>query len=124
MDRPSQLQFSRTNSSFLLRIIDMTIIVLSLLVIMQGYKVAFDKDYLLVLVGILLLFSYISESFSLYRSWRLGKFSTMCRMLIAIIAICFLVMFTTLFLFKYAELYSRVVMMGWFVLSVVSSTLR
>ncbi|WP_434931616.1 undecaprenyl-phosphate glucose phosphotransferase [Shewanella sp. HL-SH5] len=120
MDRPSQLQFSRTNSSYMLRIIDMTIIVLSLLVIMQGYNVAFDKDYLLVLVGILLLFSYISESFSLYRSWRLGKFSTMCRLLVAIISICFLVMFTTLFLFKYAELYSRVVMTGWFVLSVLA----
>ncbi|UCX04265.1 undecaprenyl-phosphate glucose phosphotransferase [Shewanella glacialimarina] len=120
MDRPSQLQFSRTNSSFILRMIDMTIIVCSLLLIMQGYKVAFNKDYLLVLAGVLLLFSYISESFSLYRSWRLGKFSNMCRVLVAVIVICFLLTFTTLFLFKYTELYSRVVMTGWFILSVVS----
>ncbi|UJF23375.1 undecaprenyl-phosphate glucose phosphotransferase [Shewanella sp. OMA3-2] len=120
MDRPSQLQFSHTNSSFILRMLDITIIVLSLLVIMQGYKVAFNKDYLLVLAGVLLMFSYISESFGLYRSWRLGKFSHMCRMLIAIVVICFLLMFTVLFLFKYTELYSRVVMTGWFVLSVIS----
>lgn len=120
MDRPSQLQFSRTHSSFILRIIDMAIIVLSLLVIMQGYKVAFTKDYLLVLTGMLLMFSYISESFGLYRSWRLGKFSHMCRLLFAIIVICFLLVFTVLFLFKYTELYSRVVMIGWFILSVVS----
>jgi putative colanic acid biosynthesis UDP-glucose lipid carrier transferase len=120
MDRPSQLQFSRTHSSFILRMFDMAIIVLSLLVIMQGYKVAFTKDYLLVLTGVLLMFSYISESFGLYRSWRLGKFSNMCRVLVAVIVICFLLTFATLFLFKYTELYSRVVMAGWFVLSIVS----
>jgi putative colanic acid biosynthesis UDP-glucose lipid carrier transferase len=119
MDRPSKFQFVGSNSSFLLRIIDMSLVVIALLIIMQGYHVPFSKDYLLVVTGVLLLFSYISESLGLYRSWRLGKFTHMCRLLAAIVTICFLIIFTALFFFKYAELYSRVVMTGWYVLSVV-----
>lgn len=119
MDSPSKLQFSRTHSSFILRITDMSLIVLSLLAIMQGYGVAFNKDYLLVLVGMLLLFSYIGESFGLYRSWRLGKFSNMCRLLVVILTLCFVLNFTVMFIFKYTELYSRVVMVGWYLVSVI-----
>lgn len=117
MDSPSKLHFNRTHSSFILRIIDMAIIVLSLLVIMQGYKVAFTKDYLLVLTGMLLMFSYISESFGLYRSWRLGKFSSMCKLIIFVISMSFLLIILLMFLMKYAEAYSRVVIIGWFCLS-------
>ncbi|WP_315903045.1 hypothetical protein [Shewanella phaeophyticola] len=80
---------------------------------------SFDKDYLLVLSGVLLLFSYLGESVGVYRSWRLGKFSLMCRLLVIVIALCFLIMLTVLFIFKYAELYSRVVMVGWFITSVI-----
>ncbi|MGP1719103.1 undecaprenyl-phosphate glucose phosphotransferase [Shewanella frigidimarina] len=119
MDRPSKFQFVGSNSSFLLRIIDMSLLIFSLLIIMHGYHVVFNKDYLLVVTGVLLSFSYITESFGLYRSWRLGKFSHMCRLLVAIVTICFLIILTILFFFKYAELYSRVVMTGWYILSVV-----
>jgi len=118
MDNPSKFQFVGSPSSFLLRIIDMSLVVFALLVVMQGYHVEFSKDYLLVVAAVLLLFSYISELFGLYRSWRLGKFSHMCRLLFAVVTVCFLITFTALFFFKYAALYSRVVMIGWFSLSV------
>ena len=119
MDRPSKFQFVGSSSSFLLRIIDISLVVFALLVIMRGYNVAFNKDYLLTLAGVLLLYSYIGESIGLYRSWRLGKFAHMCRLLIGVITICFLVIFAVLFLFKYTELYSRVVMVGWYSFTVV-----
>ncbi|MDD8057639.1 undecaprenyl-phosphate glucose phosphotransferase [Shewanella metallivivens] len=118
MDRPSKFQFVGSSSSFLLRIIDMSLVVFALLVIMQGYNVAFNKDYLLTLSGVLLLFSYIGESVGLYRSWRLGKFAHMCRLLIGVITVCFLLIFTVMFLFKYTEIYSRVVMVGWYLFTV------
>lgn len=119
MDSPSNFQFVDSKASFLFRMVDISLIIFSLLIITYGYGVFFSKDYLLVLAGLLLLFSYISESFGLYRSWRLGKFSNMCRLLVLIVTICFVLMVTTLFFFKYAELYSRVVMVGWYVLSVI-----
>ncbi|WP_445776332.1 undecaprenyl-phosphate glucose phosphotransferase [Shewanella sp.] len=118
MDRQSKFQFISSSSSFFIRIIDMSLVVFALLVIMQGYNVAFNKDYLLTLSGVLLLFSYIGESVGLYRSWRLGKFAHMCRLLIGIVTVCFFVIFTVLFLFKYTEIYSRVVMVGWYLFTV------
>ena len=114
MDSSAKFQFVGSNSSFLLRIIDMTLIVFSLLTILHGYDVIFNKDYLLALTSVLLLYSYIGESVGLYRSWRLGKFAHMCRLLLSLITICFLLIFTLLFLFKYTEFYSRVVMVGWY----------
>ena len=65
MDNPSKFQFVGSPSSFLLRIIDMSLVVFALLVVMQGYHVEFSKDYLLVVAAVLLLFSYISELFGL-----------------------------------------------------------
>lgn len=118
MDKPFKFQFVGSSSSFLLRFIDMSLIVFALLIIMQGYNVTLNKDYLLTLAGVLLLFSYIGESLGIYRSWRLGKFAHMCRLLIGVITICFLLIFTVMFLLKHTELYSRVIMVGWYFLTV------
>jgi putative colanic acid biosynthesis UDP-glucose lipid carrier transferase len=119
MDSPSKLQFVGARSNVLLRVIDIIIITVSLLIIMRGYNLAFDKDYLLVLVGVLFFYSYIGESFGLYRSWRLGRFSTICRLVLFNVTLAFLLMTLVLFLFKYSELYSRVAIAGWYLLSVV-----
>ncbi|MGI2170508.1 undecaprenyl-phosphate glucose phosphotransferase [Shewanella sp. MF05960] len=118
MDSASSFQFVDSKSSFLPRLVDLTLIMLSLFMILHSYSVYFSKDYLLVLAGLLLLFSYFSESFGLYRSWRLGKFSHMCRMLITILTICYLLIVAFLFVMKYGELYSRVVVVGWYLVSV------
>jgi putative colanic acid biosynthesis UDP-glucose lipid carrier transferase len=119
MNKHSKFHFSSSSSSFFLRIVDITLILIACFIVMKGYHIQYSKDYLLVISGVLLFFSYFGESFGLYRSWRLGKFSHMCILLIAIITICFLLILTTLFLFKYTELYSRVVMVGWYLLTLV-----
>jgi putative colanic acid biosynthesis UDP-glucose lipid carrier transferase len=119
MDSPSKLQFVGARSNVLLRVIDIIIITFSLLVIMRGYNLVFDKDYLLVLVGVLFFYSYIGESLGLYRSWRLGRFSTICRLVLFNVTLAFLLMTLVLFLFKYSEIYSRVTIAGWYLLSVI-----
>jgi putative colanic acid biosynthesis UDP-glucose lipid carrier transferase len=119
MDSPSKLQFVGTRSNFLLRVIDIIIITVSLLIIMRGYSQVFDKDYLLVLIGVLFFYSYIGESLALYRSWRLGRFSTICRLVLFNITLAFLLMTLVLFLFKYSEIYSRVTIACWYLLSVI-----
>ncbi|QDE31752.1 MULTISPECIES: undecaprenyl-phosphate glucose phosphotransferase [Shewanella] len=119
MDRPSKFQFTGVRSNFLLRIFDIAIIAFSLLIMMRGYNIGFDKDYLLVLIGVLFFFSYVGESLGLYRSWRLGRFSTMCRIILLNVTFAFLLMTLVLFLFKYSDTYSRIAMGGWYFLSVV-----
>ena len=119
MDSPSKLQFVGARSNVLLRVIDIIIITVSLLIIMRGYNLVFDKDYLLVLVGVLFFYSYIGESLGLYRSWRLGRFSTICRLVLFNVTLAFLLMTLVLFLFKYSEIYSRVTIAGWYLLSVI-----
>ncbi|MEO3680735.1 undecaprenyl-phosphate glucose phosphotransferase [Shewanella vesiculosa] len=120
MDSQSKFQFVGVRSNFLLRVIDIIIITVSLMTIIRGYNLIFDKDYLLLLVGVLFFYSYIGESLGLYRSWRLGRFSTMCRLVFITVTIAFLLMTLVLFFFKYSEVYSRVTMAGWFFLSVFS----
>ena len=119
MDSPSRFQFVATRSNFLLRVTDIIIIAVSLLIMMRGYSLVFNKDYLLVLIGVLFFYSYIGESLGLYRSWRLGRFSTMCRLMLVTVTFAFLLMTLVLFLFKYSEVYSRVAMAGWYVLSLI-----
>ncbi|WP_137226661.1 undecaprenyl-phosphate glucose phosphotransferase [Shewanella sp. MEBiC00475] len=119
MDSPSKFQFVATRSNFLLRVTDIIIIAVSLLIMMRGYSLVFNKDYLLVLIGVLFFFSYIGESLGLYRSWRLGRFSTMCRLMLVTVTFAFLLMTLVLFLFKYSEVYSRVAMAGWYALSLI-----
>jgi putative colanic acid biosynthesis UDP-glucose lipid carrier transferase len=119
MDSPSKFQFVGSGSNFLLRVVDIFIMAVSLLIMMQGYSLVFNKDYLLVLIGVLFFYSYIGESLGLYRSWRLGRFSTMCRLVLVTVTFAFLLMTLVLFLFKYSEVYSRVAMAGWYILSLI-----
>jgi putative colanic acid biosynthesis UDP-glucose lipid carrier transferase len=118
MDSPSKFQFVDASSSFLLRIVDIGIVSCALLIVMRGYSISFNKDYLLVLSGVLFFYSYIGESLGLYRSWRLGRFSTMCRIIFFNVTIAFLLMTLVLFLFKYSDVYSLVTMAAWYFLSV------
>ncbi|MEH6462729.1 MAG: undecaprenyl-phosphate glucose phosphotransferase [Shewanella psychromarinicola] len=118
MDRSSKFQFVGARYNFLLRIIDIGIIYCALLIIMHGYNITFNKDYLLVLSGVLFFYSYIGESLGLYRSWRLGRFSTMSWLIFFNVTIAFLLMTLVLFLFKYSEVYSRFTMAAWYFLSV------
>jgi putative colanic acid biosynthesis UDP-glucose lipid carrier transferase len=119
MDSPSRFQFVAERSDFLLRVIDVVIIGVLLLIMMRGYNLVFNKDYLLVLIGVLFFYSYIGESLGLYRSWRLGCFSTMCQLVLVTVTVAFLLMTLVLFLFKYSEVYSRVTIVGWYGLSLI-----
>tara|TARA_R110000796_G_scaffold14444_18_gene47220 strand:+ start:9953 stop:11353 length:1401 start_codon:yes stop_codon:yes gene_type:complete len=118
MDKPSKFQFVGARSNFLLRIVDICIVSFALLIMMRGYNVSFNKDYLLALCGVLFFYSYTGESLGLYRSWRSGRFSTMCRLMFFTVTIAFLLMTLVLFLFKYSEVYSRFTIVGWYSLSV------
>ncbi|MDO6774040.1 undecaprenyl-phosphate glucose phosphotransferase [Shewanella sp. 3_MG-2023] len=120
MESPSTLQFVGTRSSFLLRIFDIAIIAAALMIMMHSYNITFNKDYLLVLIGVLFFYSYIGESLGLYRSWRSGRFSTMCRIVSLDVTLAFVLMTLLLFVFKYSEVYSRVTVGGWYVLTLIS----
>ncbi|MCL1143247.1 undecaprenyl-phosphate glucose phosphotransferase [Shewanella gaetbuli] len=118
MHKPSNFNYNQSN--FIQRLLDSALVILSFFIMLNVYNVPFNRDYFLLLVTYLFLFSYLSESVGVYRSWRLGKFSHMCRLVLFSLASAFLIMILIMFLMKYAETYSRVVLIGWFSLSTVS----
>ncbi|MEZ8186317.1 undecaprenyl-phosphate glucose phosphotransferase [Shewanella sp. 5S214] len=101
-------------SGFLFRLLDLLALITTFFSMLFFYNLNVSLEYLLLLSCQLFLFSYISESFGLYRSWRLGKFSHMCILAVLTISISFMIIFMLLFLIKQGETYSRVVVFGWY----------
>ena len=112
----SNFSFEGTGA-FLYRLIDITIIALSLLFVTYVYDIYLGKDYALLLVASLFVYTYVAESLQLYRSWRVGKFSKMLWILTFSLFITFFIVITLLFFFKQSDTFSRVATVGWFVLS-------
>jgi putative colanic acid biosynthesis UDP-glucose lipid carrier transferase len=96
------------------RFIDYLVIAASLILTMFLYVVPFSNDYLLVLALYLVFFSFIGESLQIYRSWRIGKFNKLLAQVIAVQCTSVMLLFTLLFVVKISDVYSRVVIIGWF----------
>ncbi|WP_434938290.1 undecaprenyl-phosphate glucose phosphotransferase [Shewanella sp. HL-SH8] len=119
MDAQKTLNIVNDSYTFLYRLIDILIIIISFNASLFLYGVGFSKDYLLVLIFTLLVYSYLSESFQLYRSWRVGKFSRMIGSLFLVKLFSFFIVASSLFLLKESESFSRIVIVGWFSLSIL-----
>jgi putative colanic acid biosynthesis UDP-glucose lipid carrier transferase len=120
MDAQKTLNIVNDSYTFLYRLIDILIIIISFNASLFLYGVGFSKDYLLVLIFTLLVYSYLSESFQLYRSWRVGKFSRMIGSLFLVKLFSFFIVASSLFLLKESESFSRIVIVGWFSLSILT----
>ncbi|MGI2178555.1 undecaprenyl-phosphate glucose phosphotransferase [Shewanella frigidimarina] len=120
MDSQKALDVEKDSYTFLYRIIDILIIITCFNSTLILYGADFSKDYLIVLIFTLLVYSYLSESFQLYRSWRVGKFSRMIGSLCLVKLFCFFIVASSLFLLKESESFSRIIIVGWFTLSITS----
>tara|TARA_R110002050_G_scaffold167503_4_gene298366 strand:+ start:12437 stop:13837 length:1401 start_codon:yes stop_codon:yes gene_type:complete len=119
MDSQKTLDVEKDSYTFLYRLIDILIIIICFNAALLLYGAVFSKDYLIVLIFTLLVYSYLSESFQLYRSWRVGKFSRMISSLFLVKLFCFFIVASSLFLLKESETFSRIIIVGWFTLSII-----
>lgn len=103
-----------SSTHFIYRLIDVFILGGSLLLAGYLYGVDFSRDYLLVLLSLVLVYAYVGESVALYRSWRVGRFSRMLMLVILVHSACFLLIFSLLFVLKEGATFSRVVLLGWY----------
>jgi putative colanic acid biosynthesis UDP-glucose lipid carrier transferase len=113
---------SKSNSySFLYRLIDLSILFLSLPLAAYLYGVSLGQEYLIAELIISVCFLYLSESFELYRSRRIDRFSEMFIRVGLCICTAFLVAVTLAFLLKESEGFSRVTIVLWFMFSILFS---
>ena len=116
----TQRGFVRKNENAfasLYRLIDLVIIGTLLYLSAWWYGVSFDSQYQFVAIATLGVFLYLSESFKLYRSWRISSFRDMA-MTVSYTWICKVMSILVVnFLIKESEHFSRVVFAGWFILS-------
>jgi putative colanic acid biosynthesis UDP-glucose lipid carrier transferase len=117
LKKSNPLVIASNGYAFLYRFIDISILICVLLVSCQFYGVFFDKNYLILLLAQIVIFSYTAEALQLYRYWRVGNFSKMLRLVLVILLIAFGALASVLFLFKAGANFSRVVFGIWFVFS-------
>ena len=98
----------------LYRGVDLLLIIVTLVAITLLYQNSFGRDdLLLALIGVV-SFALVSESFTLYRSWRVGSFKEMSFYTFLSWNISIAVVVIGLFLFKASDDYSRVVIGTWY----------
>ncbi|WP_348728345.1 undecaprenyl-phosphate glucose phosphotransferase [Rheinheimera texasensis] len=114
MKKSSSIEVSGSSYAALYRFIDYAILMFVLLLSCITYGVSFDKNYLILLLAEILLFSYLAEGMSLYRTWRLSAFRQMIRLVVVVMVISFALQLISLFLLKVGASYSRVIMTAWF----------
>ena len=105
---------ANNNSPFIFRIIDLSLIVISLILVMAFYQVPFDKDYSLLLFATIAVFMFAAESMQLYIKLRLRKFIARLLNVFAVTSLTFLTVTAILFLIKEGETFSRFVVFMWY----------
>ncbi len=118
IQRNSNLQV-RESSTSMFRVLDVLVLVLSFWTVMTLYGVSFSKDYLLLLIASLLVFSYTAQSVQLYQPLRLNLFTQQFLWLFFVLSLTSLLIILILFLTKEAHNYSRLVLAVWYVVSLV-----
>lgn len=112
--KSSRFEFAGNGFAFLHRLLDLLILICVLMLSLRFYDVSFNKNYLILLLAQIVVFSYLAEALNHYRFWRVSQFSAMLFQTIAILAGSFIVLTTALFLFKAGDTFSRVVLGLWF----------
>jgi len=117
--------FTRQNQTTLAsiyRLFDFLLIVIALLAAAFSYGVTLTKEYWLVCLASLLVYLYLSEVFSLYRSWRVDKITHLLSTSFGVWLGSFIAVILVLFLLKESESYSRVTFGLWFIYTSFSLT--
>jgi len=101
------------------RFIDICIIHISVFIAAALYVQSYNREYFLVALLGSLGFSLIAESFSLYRSWRVGSFKEL--MFYTFVSWCCsaVLIIVGLFVFKLSSDYSRMVLSIWFIVGFI-----
>jgi putative colanic acid biosynthesis UDP-glucose lipid carrier transferase len=101
------------------RIVDLTIILLSLFIASNVYNTPYTKDLILLSLIAIIAFSVFAEMFALYRSWRDGAFNEIIFNTLFSWTLSLGLILLYLFFSKSSVEYSRVVMAIWFILTSV-----
>lgn len=117
--KSSHFESAGNGFAFIHRFFDISIYIAVLLLCCQLYGVPFDKNYLILLLAHIAGTSYIAEALQLYRPWRINQFRHMLWQVGVLLAICFAGMISLLFLLKVSEIFSRVIIVAWYVGSAV-----
>jgi putative colanic acid biosysnthesis UDP-glucose lipid carrier transferase len=114
--------FSKRSNSWagIIRIFDITVILLSLVAAAQTYGVALTNLYLTGFLLVLVAYYFVAESLDLYRTWRLGKITHMIVFCLLSLIAAFGFALVVTFLLKTTEQYSRVAVMLWVLYSSLS----
>ncbi|MCL1065352.1 undecaprenyl-phosphate glucose phosphotransferase [Shewanella olleyana] len=120
MDKPSNFHVARNGLAFVFRLVDVSVLIFAFFTMLNFHDVLFDREYFLLLMAELFFYLYLAESISLYRSWRLSSFLYVLGLMATVLVVSFFILLTAIFLFKQGEYYSRVVIFGWFSLSIVT----
>ena len=115
----THLQVSETTTSSF-RWLDIVVIALSLWLVLVWQQVSFNKDYLLLLIASLVIFSYTAQSLQLYQTLRLNLFTQQFLLLFAALSLTSLLITLVLFLTKEGESYSRLVLAFWYIFSLLA----
>jgi len=116
----SRLEHASNSFAFVHRLLDLAILISAVFIAASIHNVLFDKNYLILLLAQVVLFSYIAEAVQQYRAWRLSQFSRMLWQSLMILVCSFVILLVALFLLKASETFSRVVMGLWFMLSMTA----
>ena len=108
---------SFSTNSFGTKLIDILILSTSLILAAYFYGITLSREYLIVLLVVLVSFSYVAEGLNLYRSWRAGKLREMVLTAWLSLVLSFAGLFILSFAFKVSEQLSRITIMLWFVVA-------
>lgn len=102
------------------RLLDLFIVSSLLYLSALVYSVDFDVHYQLIAVTTVGFYLYFSESFKLYRSWRVSSFKDMAVTSISVWISTFIAVLVLNFLIKQSEHFSRVVFTLWFIFTSIT----
>lgn len=99
------------------KIIDILILFTSLVLAAYVYGITLTREYLIALLVVLVVYSYVAEGLNLYRSWRAGKLREMVLTAWLSLLLSFSGLFVFFFAFKVSEQLSRITIMLWFLVA-------
>ncbi|MBV1873791.1 MAG: undecaprenyl-phosphate glucose phosphotransferase, partial [Gammaproteobacteria bacterium] len=114
MQSSISFRYASNTYSFLYRLFDLGAIwfALKIACFIHGYPLG--GDYIIAGLVVSVAYLNLSEFIDLYRSWRVGRFSTMVINAWFAVIFSFLVFLLVAFLFKQSSDYSRVILAIWF----------
>jgi len=112
------LQFNEKPTA-LFRLADIAVIIFMLVMSMSIFNVQFNKDYLLLLIASLSLFTYLAQSVQLYRNLRLNRFTQQFLLIIAVLSLTSFLIITVIFLTHEGPNYSKPVITVWYFSSLI-----